>query len=340
MARRLLGTAVTDENGEATIEYTGTGAGELHIVAESGTFSSNVITIDDYDPIIDSATITSDKNIIQSGESANLTVIGKDKHNELVNEDTFDLCEQFIVSKVSVDSTGIVQSGSNLDIKAKVNTSLGGVPNKVPVVFKKGEETLDTVQTSASGVATYPYPGTGVGEVNITAECDGVVSETLSVWDCVVYDSCTLADSTKTTFDTLDSDSVFTRYDTYGSLTEATSGTNATLSLSSIPTTATIDFDLCQVDGGISNAVIDIRSGTTYCTAFSLQNLGLSSSNLNTWIPLRLVFADGSATLTHREDSTKTKTNTFSGTANKLRLVTVQTNTEIQLKNLKVYYGE
>ena len=188
MARRLLGTAVTDENGEATIEYTGTGAGELHIVAESGTFSSNVITIDDYDPIIDSATITSDKNIIQSGESANLTVIGKDKHNELVNEDTFDLCEQFIVSKVSVDSTGIVQSGSNLDIKAKVNTSLGGVPNNVPVVFKKGEETLDTVQTSASGVATYPYPGTGVGEVNITAECDGVVSGTYNVWDCIAYD--------------------------------------------------------------------------------------------------------------------------------------------------------
>lgn len=189
MARRLLGTAVTDENGEATIEYTGTGAGELHIVAESGTFSSNVITIDDYDPIIDSATITSDKNIIQSGESANLTVIGKDKHNELVNEDTFDLCEQFIISKVSVDSTGIVQSGSNLDIKAKVNTSLGGVPNNVPVVFKKGDETLDTVQTSASGVATYPYPGTGVGEVNITAECDGVVSGTYTVWDTQFYDS-------------------------------------------------------------------------------------------------------------------------------------------------------
>ena len=40
MARRLIGTAVTDANGEATITYTGTGAGKLDVVAESGTFVS------------------------------------------------------------------------------------------------------------------------------------------------------------------------------------------------------------------------------------------------------------------------------------------------------------
>ena len=187
MARRLLGTAVTDENGEATFEYVGEGAGELHIVAESGTFSSNVIVVDDYTPIIASATITSDKNIIQSGGSANLTIIGKDKHNELVNSDTFDLCEQFIISKVSLNSNGIVQSGSTLDVKAKVNTSLGGVPNNVPVVFKKGDEVLNTVQTSTNGVATYGYQGSGVGQVNITAECDGVVSEPYNVFDAIAY---------------------------------------------------------------------------------------------------------------------------------------------------------
>lgn len=72
MTRKLLGTAVTDENGEAIIEYTGTGVGKLHIVAESGTFSSNVITINDYDPTIDSETITNDENIIQDEESSNL----------------------------------------------------------------------------------------------------------------------------------------------------------------------------------------------------------------------------------------------------------------------------
>lgn len=45
MARKLIGTAVTDENGEATITYTGTGAGQLNIVAESGTFVSETCSI-------------------------------------------------------------------------------------------------------------------------------------------------------------------------------------------------------------------------------------------------------------------------------------------------------
>lgn len=45
MARKLIGTAVTDENGEATITYTGTGAGKLNIVAESGTFQSEIYAV-------------------------------------------------------------------------------------------------------------------------------------------------------------------------------------------------------------------------------------------------------------------------------------------------------
>ena len=47
MARRLIGTAVTDANGEATITYTGTGAGQLNVVAESGTFVSETYSIHD-----------------------------------------------------------------------------------------------------------------------------------------------------------------------------------------------------------------------------------------------------------------------------------------------------
>lgn len=47
MARRLIGTAVTDSNGEATITYTGTGAGKLNVVAESGTFVSEPYPVTD-----------------------------------------------------------------------------------------------------------------------------------------------------------------------------------------------------------------------------------------------------------------------------------------------------
>lgn len=42
MARRLIGTATTNSQGIATIEYTGTGAGKLQLVAESGSLQSGV----------------------------------------------------------------------------------------------------------------------------------------------------------------------------------------------------------------------------------------------------------------------------------------------------------
>lgn len=47
MARKLIGTAVTDENGEATITYTGTGAGQVNIVAESGAFLTKIYEVED-----------------------------------------------------------------------------------------------------------------------------------------------------------------------------------------------------------------------------------------------------------------------------------------------------
>ena len=336
MARRLLGTAVTDENGEATIEYTGTGAGELHIVAESGTFSSNVITIDDYDPIIDSATITSDKNIIQSGESANLTVIGKDKHNELVNEDTFDLCEQFIVSKVSVDSTGIVQSGSNLDIKAKVNTSLGGVPNNVPVVFKKGDETLDTVQTSASGVATYPYPGTGVGEVNITAECDGVVSETCEVLDCKFFDDMHTGTASSKWWVWQAYPNTVSRADGGNDYTKLTTdGTDGYYFLdfyTGLTGVTKLQFDV-YISGGATNKIFVTLRGDklSFLCQHSLSNF--PNASLNTWLTFEYDLEAKTLTCL-----TTNETYSYTGTVVPKQLgMQCHSGVEMRVRNVKAY---
>ena len=41
MARTLIGTGTTDSNGRVSVTYTGTGAGKLQIVAESGTVTSD-----------------------------------------------------------------------------------------------------------------------------------------------------------------------------------------------------------------------------------------------------------------------------------------------------------
>ena len=47
MARRLIGTGTTDSNGKVSVTYTGTGAGKLQIVAESGSLLSEIYEIFD-----------------------------------------------------------------------------------------------------------------------------------------------------------------------------------------------------------------------------------------------------------------------------------------------------
>ena len=47
MAKRLIGTATTNSQGIATITYTGTGAGKLQFVAESGSLQSEIYELYD-----------------------------------------------------------------------------------------------------------------------------------------------------------------------------------------------------------------------------------------------------------------------------------------------------
>lgn len=77
MARKLIGTAVTDENGEATITYTGTGAGKLNIVAESGTFQSEIYGLTDA-IFYDTCTTGTVPNMVK--KSAGSTIMSSDEN--------------------------------------------------------------------------------------------------------------------------------------------------------------------------------------------------------------------------------------------------------------------
>ena len=52
MTKTLLDTLETDENGQATYTYEGTGAGSISFVAEYDGDSSNTVTVDDYTPAV------------------------------------------------------------------------------------------------------------------------------------------------------------------------------------------------------------------------------------------------------------------------------------------------
>ena len=60
MAKTLIGTAITDANGEAKFEYLATGAGEVTLIAESDNLTSNELTICD----LKQNTVTPDLNTI------------------------------------------------------------------------------------------------------------------------------------------------------------------------------------------------------------------------------------------------------------------------------------
>ena len=80
MARTKIGEATTNASGIASFTYTGTGAGELDIIAKVGDVESNVVSIDDYVQDVTSMTFTGDKSIIQTGDTVTLTATVLDQY--------------------------------------------------------------------------------------------------------------------------------------------------------------------------------------------------------------------------------------------------------------------
>lgn len=71
MAKQLIATLVTNSNGEAFYNYTGTGSGQTTFIAESGELESNSLTIND---INQKLTITADKNILSYADNESCTI--------------------------------------------------------------------------------------------------------------------------------------------------------------------------------------------------------------------------------------------------------------------------
>ena len=131
MARRLIGTAVTDANGEATITYTGTGAGQLNVVAESGTFVSETFSVLDalmYDEG------TSDKSSDWSLSSVTYTVA-----SDGILLDNQSGANRWSIPKVNGSASGYITSGEDycmeVDIKnnnaTQISLIIGGASTDV-----------------------------------------------------------------------------------------------------------------------------------------------------------------------------------------------------------------
>ncbi len=61
----------------------------------------------------------------------------------------------------------------------------------VLVTFYKGATSLGTATTNSNGVATLTYTATGAGDLTLTAEAEDIISNNLSIEDCIRYDPTT-----------------------------------------------------------------------------------------------------------------------------------------------------
>ena len=106
LTKTKIETLTTDENGQASYTYTGTGAGNVSFVAVYDNKESNTVRIDDYVPAVTTIELGTDKSAIISGQSVLLTATVKDQHGELITSGTVTFKE----NGVSI-GTGTVTSG-------------------------------------------------------------------------------------------------------------------------------------------------------------------------------------------------------------------------------------
>ena len=79
-----------------------------------------------------------------------------------------------------------------------------------------------------------------------------------------------------------------------------------------------------------------MKTSTSLCY-FSLERMGFSSYN-NSWLRMRLRIQNGTATLTSRDDSTKTKSETIDDTPTRLRLLLSSNGiSEYHIRNIAIY---
>lgn len=104
MARELIGTLITNSNGEAFYTYTGTGAGETTFIAESGELESAPLTIND---INQELTLTADKSILSYADEDSCTLTATYDGETVSGKSVVFKIGDTVLDTVITDSNGI-----------------------------------------------------------------------------------------------------------------------------------------------------------------------------------------------------------------------------------------
>ena len=192
--KKLIGEGITDSNGECSVGYVGKDEATLNIKAEAVNLTATTHIQVNYGLLL-----TSNKKIIQTGETATLTAKIPPKQGVIIENQTVYLSKIIDDSDLSLEltaSTNIIQAGNNLTLTAKVTDSNNNIENIIVNLFKESDsmakELVATLVTDSNGEASYNYVGVGAGKIDFSAESGILSSETYTIEDCDYY-----ADSTK-----------------------------------------------------------------------------------------------------------------------------------------------
>lgn len=212
------------------------------------------------------------------------------------------------------------------------------------ITDENGIATLD--HDSNGDPITHSYTGTGAGEIDVVASLDdqshisdsSILSETYETLDCIKYDNATQSSHNDSIWNSINPTGLdFIREQDYTSLTLQTGTSGATNYIIGLSNGVAIDFDIYQVDGTNGNGFCTIYSQNQSLTWFSLGNV---QSEIGEWIPLRLILNETNATLTHRENTSKSSTKDYVANEPITRIrFAFNSNAinSIRLRNIRIY---
>lgn len=142
-------------------------------------------------------------------------------------------------------------------------------------------------------------------------------------------------------YDARDSNSKFERKTEYSSLTQIDTNSRANLYISGLNTSGTIELEIKSIQSTIStlNIGLNFYNGTSYCGFFGCHQMGMTASECEDWIKLKITYEGTSFTVVNVDNPVRTVTRTTSAEINSA-LLTIGINSsvsEVQIRNVKIY---
>ena len=180
MTKTLIDTLTTDENGQASYTYEGTGGGQISFVAEYEDSSSNTVIVDDYVPAVTNISLIADTYSFNYGGSVTLTATVKDQHDQALSGQTVTFKNgSTSLGTGTTDSNGIATlTKSGLNAGSYSITAESGNVSSTAISIEVNK--LNTVLTLDTPVLVYSDEFSVTGELT-DSNGNGIVGATVKL---------------------------------------------------------------------------------------------------------------------------------------------------------------